>query len=65
VVSLRLQHEPCVFLHCLSLSLLMLRVHTNNAHDTVAMYDFAFVADFFDRCSDFHGLSTPTFMAPL
>jgi len=26
----------------------MLRVHTNNAHDAVAMYDLAFVADFFD-----------------
>src|SRR5262249_50238202 len=40
--------------HRLPLSLFVLRVHANHAHDALAMHDFALVANFLNGCSAFH-----------
>jgi len=40
--------------HRLPLSLFVLRVHANYAHDALAMNDLALVANFLNGCSDFH-----------
>src|SRR5215831_2187277 len=45
---------PAIRAMVLPLPLFVLGVHANHAHDALTVNDFAFVTDFFNRCSDFH-----------
>ena len=40
----------------LTLPLLVFGIHTDNAHDTLAVHDLALVTNFLNRCSYFHNL---------
>ena len=40
----------------LALSLFMFGVFTDHTDDPFSFYNFTLVADFFDRCPDFHSL---------
>ncbi len=48
----------------LSLTLFMFGVFTDHTDDPFSFYNFTLVADFFDRCPDFHRLFLPKNNSP-
>src|SRR5436190_568881 len=52
--------HTCNSSHRLPLSLFMFRVHANDAHNALAMNDFAFVTNLLYGCSYFHKASLRT-----
>jgi antibiotic biosynthesis monooxygenase (ABM) superfamily enzyme len=50
----RILHFTFLIFNSLSLSLLMLRIFANHAHNAFPMYYFALIANFLDRRTDFH-----------